>query len=230
MVVVVVLADRLDLRSQLDPEALRAAGASPSPGLIVLLAITWLAMMGGSLSAIAAGAVLFGWIGGTWVSLLGALFAHSTWFWLARTSLREFVQGRAGPRTRWLIGVIERGGVGLVIAWNLLGGPGGPFLVAAALSRMPYRVFVLGILSITPRALLTALITDTLLRWELAAIPAERWLLLVAVGVPMVIAYGALLVLRPELRPWRFGKDDPAEFSPVDDPDVDDPDADDPDV
>ncbi|NOY26930.1 MAG: VTT domain-containing protein, partial [Oligoflexia bacterium] len=157
--------------------------------------------------AVAADTVLFGWVQGTWISVLSALVAHSLWFWLARTSLRGIVQARAGDRVRWLIGVIDRGGTGLVIAWNVLGGPGVPFLFAAALSRLRYRVFALGVLCMLPRVLLMALAFDSLAQWDLSEIPPQRWLLLAGVGVPIALAYLALLALRPDLRPWRFGQD-----------------------
>ncbi len=205
VLVVLVLGEHYGLRDALQPEKLRAAGASPGPGLVGAWLALWYLMMGSSMPAIVAGTALFGWVGGTLASLVGALIAHSTWFWLARHSLRELVVARSGDRVRWLIGLIDRGGPGLVIAYNMLGGPGVPFLFAAALSRLPYPTFALGVLSIAPRALLTALVADSLLRWEPAAIPDERWLLLAGVGVPMIVAYLALLALRPELRPWRFG-------------------------
>ncbi len=199
-------ADRLGLRELLDPDALRAAGAAPTAGLVAAYGALWITMMGGSMTAIAAGAALFGWGWGTVASVVGALLAHSAWFWLSRHNLRSVVEQRSGPRVRWLIGLIERGGTGLVVAWNLLGGPGPPFLFAAALSRLPYRTFALGVLSIAPRALLTALAVDTLLRWSPSDIPTERWMLLAGVGLPLALAYLGLVILRPELRPWRFGE------------------------
>ncbi|RME22840.1 MAG: hypothetical protein D6798_14840 [Deltaproteobacteria bacterium] len=209
IVLVLVLADRLGIREMLDPEKLAAAGAAPTVGLVAAYGALWLTMMGGSMTAIAAGAVLFGWAGGTIASVVGALVAHSAWFWLSRHNLRPVVQRRAGARVRWLIGLIERGGSGLVVAWNLLGAPGPPFLFAAALSRLPYRTFALGVLCMAPRALLTALVVDTALRWSPGDIPADRWTLLLGIGLPLVASYAGLLILRPELRPWRFG--DPVE-------------------
>lgn len=206
VVLMVVVADRLELRAALDPVALRADDAAPSPTLVALLGLLWLAMMGSSGPAIAAGTVLFGWVGGTIVSMVGAFVAHTTWFWLARHSLRTLVQARASDRVRWLVGVIDRGGPGLVIAWNVLGGPGSLFLFAASLSRLRYRIFALGVASMLPRVILTALGVDTLLLWDLSEIPRERWLLLAGVGLPLTLAYAALVLLRPELRPWRFGR------------------------
>ncbi|MCK6506483.1 VTT domain-containing protein [Myxococcota bacterium] len=206
VVAVLVLARHLDLRQALSPEVLRAAGASPTPTLVGLLGLLWLAMVGSSGPAIAAGTVLFGWAGGTGASLLGMVAAHSTWFLLARTALRPLVQARATPRVRWLTGAIQQGGLSLAVSWNLLGGPGTIFLFAAALSGLRLRDFVLGLLASLPRILVSAVLIDTLLVYDLATMPAERWRLLLGLIVPMTLAYVALVALRPELRPWRFGR------------------------
>ena len=203
---VIALAQILDLRHALSPEVLRAAGASPTPTLVGLLALLWLAMVGSSGPAIAAGTVLFGWAGGTGASLVGMVAAHTTWFLLARTALRPVVQARASARVRWLVGAIQRGGLGLAVSWNLLGGPGTIFLFAAALSGLRLRDFVLGLLASLPRILVSAVLIDTLLVYDLATMPPERWRLLLGLVVPMTLAYVALVVLRPELRPWRFGR------------------------
>ncbi len=176
------LQDRLGLAERLDPETLRSVDRAWSPQWVGGYLLLWI-VAGSLVMPTLAGGILFGWAGGTALGLTGALLASAVQLMVVRVLLRDPAEALFGDRIKPVQAMLEDRGPALLVAWRLLWMPHMVITVATALTRIPLWQHVAAVLAMLPGMLAVNLLSDSLLIYGVAGVPAERWAALAAVVV-----------------------------------------------
>lgn len=201
-----LLVRQMDLEALLDADRLRAQVdllGWKAPVLYLGAFVVTLGIAGQILLPTIAGGVLFGWLGGGLMAVLGATLASVLQFLVVRYGIR-------GPAERLLLArfpavraQVEERGLALLVLLRFIWFPAAPLTFATALTRMPLQRFLLGFPALLPQALVVCLVSDSVARFGWTGVPWTRW---GAVGVLAAVSFGAYLgaVRRwPQLRALR---------------------------
>ena len=188
------LLDASTLRGRVD-ELGRTAWAIYLGAWVILVVFT-----GQSLVPTVAGGILFGWVAGGFAAVVGATIACTAQFLVVRYALRGPAERLFFSRFPRLMDGIEDRGLGLLVLLRYLWAPLALVNIAAALSQMPLRRFVLAFPALLPQALLYCLVSDSLYTFGWRAIPLERWGLMAALVLGGLGTYWIAVRRWPELR------------------------------
>ena len=146
------------------------------------------------------GGLLYGWVGGAALSVVGATLGAIVQFLAVRTFLREPAEAWLGPRLAPLQDALERRSLGVLLMWRLLWLPVSVLTVAAALTRIPLAHHVGTIVAYVPGILALTYMADGLVQHGLWGLPAERWAVLLAALGLGVLGWWAAQHRWPALR------------------------------
>lgn len=163
---------------ELDPQSLREVEAAWSPSWIGAYLLFWI--VGNTvLWPTLAGGVLYGWIGGTLLGLLGAALAAAAQLVVIRTFLRAPAEAWLGARLVPLQRLLQDRGLALLVLWRLLWLPVSWITVAAALSHVPLWQHVVAVIAMAPGMVALTLMADGLVLHGPMGLPPERWAVLI---------------------------------------------------
>ncbi len=175
-----------------DPDVLRSTDRAWSPGWIGGYLLFW-CVANSVLWPTLAGGVLFGWVGGMAMTLVGATLAATVQLLLYRSLLRAPVQDWFGHRIAPVQDALERDGFAYLVIWRLLWLPIWMITMAAALTKFPLWKHLASIPVMIPMMLVITWMADGLVVHGLAQLPLERWL---ALGGAFGISVGAWAIAR----------------------------------
>lgn len=202
------------LKELLDVEALRARADAAGPtaifgylGAVGILGVFTAQMLLPTL----AGAALFGPIAGPLLATLGVASGSLVQFFAARYALRGPAERILLARVPVLRDAIDERGLALLIFLRFIWFPGFLINLGSAVSRMPFRHYLLGFPASLPQAVLIAVVTDAVVTFGWKGIPLERWLIIVAVTVVGLGMYAGAVRRWPELKALKGLKAQPEE-------------------
>ena len=198
-----VAAEAYGLKAYLDPDVLRAEVDTLGPRAFVLYFGAWILLhvpTGQSLLPMAAGAIMFGWVAGGLLGVVGLALAATLQFLAVRYLLRDTAQEVLEKRFPTLGHAIERRGLGLLILMRFTGVPP-PWManVAAALTTMSLKTFLASFLASFPLAIITCLVFDSVFTFGWRGIPPARWALIAGLVAASLGAYQLAKHRWPEL-------------------------------
>lgn len=126
-----------------------------------------------------AGGVLFGFPGGAFMGVIGAVLAAVVQFLVVRWFLREPAQAWFGDKLTPVLSAMEDRSLAVLIIWRLLWLPISMVTVAAAVSRTPLWQHVVAITASLPGMIAVTWAADGLMEHGLWALPLDRWVVLV---------------------------------------------------
>jgi uncharacterized membrane protein YdjX (TVP38/TMEM64 family) len=196
-------ADAYGLKEYLDPDRLRAEVDALGPRALLLYFAAWILLhvpTGQSFLPTAAGAIMFGWVAGGLLAVVGLAISATIQFLIVRHLLRGAAQEVLEKRFPTLGQAIERRGLGILVMMRFLGVPP-PWManVAAALTTMPTRTFLTSFWASFPLAIITCLGVDSVFTYGWRDIPAGRWALFLGLLVASLVAYQLAKRRWPEL-------------------------------
>lgn len=126
-----------------------------------------------------AGGILFGFPGGLFMGIIGAVLGAVTQFLTVRWFLQEPAQAWFGERLAPLQEAMEVRSLGVLVVWRLLWLPISMATAAAALSRTPLWQYLVAIVASLPGMFAITWAADGLITHGLWALPPDRWIVLV---------------------------------------------------
>jgi uncharacterized membrane protein YdjX (TVP38/TMEM64 family) len=122
-----------------------------------------------------AGGVMFGWLLGGVLAVAGAALGHTCQFWVARKLLRGPAESLLFRRLPHVPRAIEERGLALLVVLRFAWAPAWAVNLAAGVTRVRFRDFVLAFPAALPGAVLICLVSDSLLVYGWRDIPPARW-------------------------------------------------------
>jgi uncharacterized membrane protein YdjX (TVP38/TMEM64 family) len=147
-----------------------------------------------------AGGIMFGWLGGGLLAVVGASLGCTVQFLVARYVFRDTAEWLVLSRFPEIHEIIEERGVATLFLLRLLYAPSWALNIVGGISSMPLRRFVLAYAAILPQSLLLCFVADSFYRFGWADMPPVRWATMIGIVVVGVLGYRAAVNRWPELR------------------------------
>jgi uncharacterized membrane protein YdjX (TVP38/TMEM64 family) len=202
-VLLVVAVDRYDLQALREPEVLEARLASLGGWVWPAYFGLWILMqvaVGQTAVPTIVGGILFGWLPGGLLAVVGAVVATSVHFLLVRTLLRASAEALIFSRFSNLKKGIEERGLALLILLRFLWFPSSLVTIGTAITRLPFRVHVAAVPAMLPQALLWCLATESFYRYDAGTIPTARYVAFGSIAGVSILVYFAAMRRWPQLK------------------------------
>ncbi|MCP4872832.1 MAG: TVP38/TMEM64 family protein [Proteobacteria bacterium] len=147
-----------------------------------------------------AGGIMFGWLGGGILAVIGAALGCTAQFLVARYVFRDTAEWLVLSRFPEIHEIVEERGVATLILLRLLYAPSFALNIVGGISSMPLRKFALAYGALLPQSLLVCFVADSFYRFGWSDMPPIRWATMVGIVVVGVLGYRAAVKRWPELR------------------------------
>ena len=191
------------LLEYLEPEGLRERVERLGWQAFGLYFGAWILMvtfLGQTFLPTVAGGVMFGWLLGGALAVVGGALGHTCQFWVARKILRGPAESLLFRRAPHVPRAIEERGLALLVVLRFAWAPAWAVNLAAGVTRVRFRDFALAFPAALPGAVLICLASDSLLLYGWSDIPPVRWGAMAAILTGGVGLYLWATRRWPELR------------------------------